>query len=134
MTTTPIAELLADYYAAWCTGDPDQIVRFFAADAVFEDLAFGARFEGHDGVRTFARITYEGAPDFKITPDLVVVEGNHAAASWIMNGTHTGDMPGFPATGRRFEIRASSMIRLRETRIVRMTDYWNPNALISADG
>ena len=46
-----------------------------------------------------------------------------------MSGTHAGDLPGFPATGRRFEIRASSIIRMRAHEILRMTDYWSPGPL-----
>ncbi|MEO1130271.1 MAG: ester cyclase [Planctomycetota bacterium] len=122
--------MLEMYYAAWCSGDPDAVAAFFENDAVFEDLAFGARFEGLDGVRTFAQITFAGVPDFHITPTQILVDGEQAAAAWTMTGTFAADMAGIPATGQPFEIRASSIIALRAGRILRMTDYWNPAALL----
>ena len=132
MTTadTATADMLRAYYAAWCTTDPDRIAPFFTPDATFEDLAFNAVFEGHDGVRTFAQMTFDAAPDFAITPTSIIVTGTHAAASWTMRGTFTNDLAGLPATGRPFEIRAASIIELRDGLIHRMTDYWNPAGLM----
>ena len=46
-----------EYYATWSAGDPDKIVEFFADEAVFEDLAFDAKFEGPDAIRSFVDLT-----------------------------------------------------------------------------
>ena len=102
---------------------------YFTTDAIFEDLAFGVQFEGHEGVRQFAAITFQGAPDFRIEVEDVLVEGDRAAASLIMRGTHEGDMPGAPADGKAFEIRACSQIIMRDMKIHRMVDYWNLDTL-----
>ena len=51
-----------EYYATWSTGDPDKVIEFFANEAVFEDLAFEAKFEGLDAIRSFAVLTYNGVP------------------------------------------------------------------------
>ncbi|GAB4189661.1 MAG: hypothetical protein Tsb002_16890 [Wenzhouxiangellaceae bacterium] len=119
-------DLLKRYYAAWGTGDADAVCGFFTADCVFEDLAFEARFQGRDGVREFARITYAGVPDFQVDPVSIIVEGEQAAAMWVMSGTHAGDLPNLPASGQRFSVRASSIIRLRSGQIESMIDFWNP--------
>jgi len=117
---------LREYYAAWGTGDPEKVVAFFDESSVFEDLAFDAKFEGKDGVRTFAQLTYHGAPDFKVEPTQIIVNGSSAAATWIMSGTHTGDLPNMPATGKPFKVRASSIIRIEDGKILEMLDFWNP--------
>ena len=119
-------DMLRRYYAAWGTGEPDRVAEFFCDDAVFEDLAFEAKFEGLDGVRTFAAITYGGVPDFKVEPDTIIVDGDRAATSWVMQGTHSGDLPNLPASGRSFQVRASSIIQLRDDKILQMLDFWNP--------
>lgn len=129
MADSETHNLLLQYYAAWSSGDPDAVAAFFDTGCVFEDLAFGAVFEGIDGVRAFAEFTFAGAPDFRIEPTAVLVDGGSAAASWTMSGTHSGDFPRAPATGKPFTIRASSIIELRDRKIVRMTDYWNPLSL-----
>jgi len=133
MTTFDEKRLRA-YYATWSTGDPDKVIEFFANGAVFEDLASDAKFEGRDAIRPFAVLTYNGGPDFCVVPQQIVVNGSHAAASWIMSGTHSGDLPGLPATGKTFEVRASSIIQTRASQILHITDYWNPVSFQKAVG
>jgi steroid delta-isomerase-like uncharacterized protein len=124
-----VEEMLRRYYAAWGTADPDAVVRFFTEDAVFEDLAFAARFDGAAGIRQFAMLTYSGVPDFRVEPEAIVAgAGGRAAAAWVMSGTHRGDFPGLPATNRAFRVRASSILEIAaDGRIARMTDYWSPD-------
>ena len=117
---------LRDYYASWASGDPDRVAAFFAESATFEDLAFEAVFEGPEGVREFARLTYGGVPDFRVTPLRIIIDGASAAAAWEMTGTHSGDLPGLPATGKPFRVRASSIVQVERTGIIEMVDYWNP--------
>lgn len=125
---------LHEYYATWSAGDPDKVIEFFADGAVFEDLAFEAKFEGLEAIRSFAVLTYNGVPDFRVAPQQIVVNGSHAAASWVMSGTHSGDMPGLPATGKTFEVRASSIIQTQGSQILHITDYWNPVSFQKAVG
>jgi len=94
-------ELLTKYYAAWSNNAPDEILSCFTDDAVFEDLAFEAKFTGKEQIRSFVDLTYAGVPDFKIELQQIVSESDHATATWIMSGTHTGDFPNLPATGVR---------------------------------
>ena len=132
MPDDDIRRMLEHYYASWRTGDPDKVAAFFTDDAVFEDLAFGARFEGPEGVRQFVQITFAGVPDFRVTPTEIIMSTERAAAAWTMTGTLSGDLPGMPATNRPFEIRASSIIQLRDAKIHRIVDYWNPLSAVDA--
>lgn len=121
-------ERLREYYRAWGGGDPDAVTSFFTEDAIFEDLAFGARFDGRAAIRQFAAITYAGIPDFRVEPETIVATERGAGVAWVMSGTHSGDLPGLPKTGRTFRVRASSIVELdAEGRISRMTDYWSPD-------
>ena len=123
-----------EYYAIWETANPDKITECFAAEAVFEDLAFDVKFEGLEALRSFVDLTYKGIPDFRVVPQQTVVNGSHAAASWSMSGTHSGSLPGLPATGNVFEVRASSLIQTQGNLILQITDYWNPVSFQKAVG
>ena len=130
MTSETIETLLHDYYAAWGTGDTESVLSFFRDDSVFEDLAFVARFEGLEEIRGFIELTYSGSPDFQVVPTHLIIgdlgSGRIAAAAeWTMSGTHAADLPGLPSTGRPFEVRASSIIRLESNKILGIQDYWN---------
>ncbi len=121
-------ELLSRYYAAWSKQNPEEVMQFFHHDSVFEDLAFEAKFEGSEQIRGFVDLTYIGAPDFRVVPQMIITDGVSAAATWIMSGTHEGDLPGLPATGNQFEVRATSIVTFRDDRIDTIVDYWNPIA------
>jgi steroid delta-isomerase-like uncharacterized protein len=43
-----------------------------------------------------------------------------------MSGTHKGDLPGIPATGKRFSsVRGSTILELDGGKIRREADYWD---------
>jgi len=43
-----------------------------------------------------------------------------------MSGTHKGDFPGVPATGKRFSsIRGATILELKAGKICRESDYWD---------
>ena len=114
------------YYEAWSRQDPELVMEFFSDKSSFEDLGFAAKFVGLVQIRSFVDITYSGAPDFKVEPTKIIVGAGCAAAEWTMTGTHSGNFPGLPATGKRFEVRAASIIDFDDTKIYRIVDYWNP--------
>ena len=120
--------LLRDYYAAWTSDTRARVTDFFREDAIFEDLAFEARFEGVEQIRSFVELTYAGIPDFVVVPTYIVAGEAGAAAQWTMSGTHAADLPGFPATGKSFEVRASSVVEIAGGKIQRITDYWSPDS------
>lgn len=43
-------------------------------------------------------------PDLRFDLREVIAEDDIVAASWVMSGTHRGDLPQLPATGKRFAI------------------------------
>jgi steroid delta-isomerase-like uncharacterized protein len=42
-----------------------------------------------------------------------------------MSGTHAGDFPGMPATGKRLSVRGSTILELEAGKIRRESDYWD---------
>jgi steroid delta-isomerase-like uncharacterized protein len=113
-------------YEAWSRQDAGAVMEFFTDVSSFEDLAFAAKFEGLEQIRSFVDLTFAGSPDFKVCPKQIIVGDGMAAAAWTMSGTHSGDYPGLPATGKRFEVRASSIVNFDGDKIKTIVDYWNP--------
>ncbi len=115
-------------YSPWSSGETEAVLGFFTESSTFEDLAFEMRFDGLEQIRSFNDLTYAGVPDFRIVPERVVADESGAAAAWVMSGTLAGNMPGLPATGKAFEVRAVSMVTFEGDRILHICDYWNPLA------
>ena len=56
-------------------------------------------------------------PDQSIRVQDLVVEGDKFAWRGIFSGTHTGDIEGFPATGKKVEMRGFAIMRVENGKI-----------------
>jgi predicted ester cyclase len=62
-----------------------------------------------------------GFPDLSITVEDVMAEGDRVTARVVMRGTHRGEFQKIAPTGKRVEVRAIDMFRIREGKIV---EHW----------
>lgn len=53
------------------------------------------------------------------------MSGESAASEWMLTGTHDGDFPDLPATGRSLEIRGVSALRVRDGEIASQRDDYD---------
>jgi steroid delta-isomerase-like uncharacterized protein len=68
-------------------------------------------------------------PDLNITITNRVVHGNQVSAEWVATGTHTGDLPGMPATSRQFTLRGVTVSIRENGKIVRESIYYDVSDL-----
>jgi steroid delta-isomerase-like uncharacterized protein len=126
-TTQPVTtqQLVDAWGTRWSAHDPDGLVALFTDDLVYEDKALAHVHRGPDELRAFVQETVSGFPDvtFEMRSSFTTDAGG--GAEWVMRGTHTGDLPGLPATGRAFEIHGASILEFAGNRIRRCTDYWD---------
>jgi steroid delta-isomerase-like uncharacterized protein len=129
VTTSDLQRLLDDWAIAWSSSDskdPERVLALFADDCVFEDVTFGVVARGKDELRTFANRAFAAVPDFKYGLTSRFATSQWAAIEWVMSGTHQGDFPGIPATGKPFSaVRGSTILELEAGKIRRESDYWD---------
>jgi steroid delta-isomerase-like uncharacterized protein len=113
--------------------DPDRFLSLFIDDCVYEDLALGVVNRGKQELRTFIAGIFSAFPDFHIDLKSQFVTGHWAIMEWAMSGTHEGDLPGMPATHKRFMVRAS-VAELSGTGIRRISDYWDLATFLKQTG
>lgn len=127
VTTQPATtqQLVDAWGTRWTAHDADGLVALFTDDLVYEDEALARVHRGPDELRAFVQETVTGFPDvtFEMLSSFTTAEGG--GAEWIMRATHTGDLPGLPATGRAIEIHGASILEFAGDRIRRCTDYWD---------
>ena len=122
-------QMFEDLALAWASTDsngPERVLGHFADDCVFEDVTLGATARGKDEFRSLLEGAFEAVPDieYDVTSRLITARG--AAIEWVMSGTHKGDFPGMPATGKRFSsVRGASILELEGDKIRRESDYWD---------
>ncbi len=57
-------------------------------------------------------------PDSHVTYDELIACGDTVVGRWSATGTHTGPLPGVPATGRRISLGGITIYRFAEGRVV----------------
>lgn len=122
--TSP-ATVVEELARIWNSQDEEAIPAIFAPDAVFEDMAFAVRREGLVEIRDMMGETWRGIPDLNTEIARLVGEGEWVASEWTLTGTHSGDFPDLPATGRCFLVRGVSITHVREGKIASQRDYYD---------
>jgi steroid delta-isomerase-like uncharacterized protein len=97
-------------------GNAALIPELYAPDVVDHNPVPGQR-PGHDGLRDVLAVFHRAFPDQQMQLIATIADGDLAMDHWIFRGTHTGDLDGVPATGRRVEFRGFDLARIRDGRI-----------------
>jgi steroid delta-isomerase-like uncharacterized protein len=97
--------------------DPAVVDAFFSPDFVSHTNPPELP-DGVEGVRRFFAMFRDAMPDVDVAIDELIVDGDRAAVATTIRGTHTGELLGLPATGRRLEVVGVDMVRVRDGRIV----------------
>lgn len=61
-------------------------------------------------------------PDQRFDIQALIAEGDSVVMTWLWSATHSGDLPGFPATGRT--VRMSGATVYGFDRDLRLTGHW----------
>jgi steroid delta-isomerase-like uncharacterized protein len=129
-----VEKIMNDAVAAWSSHDTEKLVSLVTDDCVYEDVAFGVICHGKEELRAFVNATFAAWPDFKVEPKSFFFSGDWVGSEWVMSGTHKGDLPGIPATGRSFSVRGACITELKGGKIKRNTDYYDMASFLKQIG
>jgi steroid delta-isomerase-like uncharacterized protein len=101
----------------WNSGNIAGMLEHYEDDIVWHNVAMGEVYDGKDAVRRFLEDLYAALPDLQLEVTLRLPRGRYVAEEYVIRGTHLGPMFGLPATGRRLELRCTSMVELRNGRL-----------------
>jgi len=133
--TAPDLQLLNEWAAAWSSHDPDRVLALFTDDCVYEDVPFGVVIHGKEELRAFATAAFDAVPDLTFQLTNRFAAGSLAATEWAMSGTHKGDFPGLPATGKGISaLRGATVIETHGGKIRRNSDYWDAASFMKQVG
>jgi steroid delta-isomerase-like uncharacterized protein len=117
---------LAQWSAAYSSGEADRLLGLYTDDALWEEVASGLSASGQDEIRAHLDRLFTAVPDFAVDTTNGLVAGDLAVAEWEISGTYSSDYLGLPpATGQHFSIRGASVFELADGKISRYTEYWD---------
>jgi steroid delta-isomerase-like uncharacterized protein len=126
MGTAEGTRVLDEWAAAWSAHDTEKLLSLYTEDCVYEDVAFSMVKHGKAALRALATGTFAAVPDFTVEVTARIVAETAGVMEWLLSGTHHGNLPGMPATGKRFSgVRGATIVELQGDKIRRSADYWD---------
>ena len=89
----------------------------FLADDIHDYTPLGET-TGRDAVVETAKAIETAFPDFHITIEELVADGDTVAVRMVQRGTHEGVFMGIEPTGKSFKIEAMAFARMKDGKIV----------------
>ena len=105
-------------FEAISTGDVALADELFADDWENVDPSLPPLPRGPEGAKVLLGMFRTAFPDFAISIDETVAEGDKVAASFTCHGTNSGDFMGIPATGKDITITGTGIFRFRDGKFV----------------
>jgi predicted ester cyclase len=123
-TTTELAKLGHLFAEIMTSHDVSRLDEIKAPDYVNHN-AFAE--PGLEGSKKVLGAIIAGVPDLKVTAEDVIVsaDGSRVVGRYRYEGTHTGNLLGYPATGNAFTMRSIDIWRVENGRFVEHWDELN---------
>ena len=108
----------------WNQKKLEQVSELVAADYVHHDVQSPDR-KGIEAYRQFVDFYLNAFPDIHFNIEDEISAGDTVVIRWTVTGTHNGDLPGLPRTGRPISVTGISIARLRDGKFVESWNNWD---------
>ena len=108
--------------------DWDRLGLLFADQVTIEHPGVGP-LVGRDANLAFMRFFIGAISGYHRTIENLVVQGETGAFGFTITGTHTGDLPGYPATGNRVELSGAMFFRFSGSQLTHATEILNHDSI-----
>jgi steroid delta-isomerase-like uncharacterized protein len=105
-----------------------------AADYVHHDPQSPKFSDGREGYKQLVAYYLNAFPDSHFTIDQEIQEGDTAVTRWTVTGTHKGDLPKLPASGKTFSVTGISVARLKDGKFLESWNNWDALGLMQQLG
>lgn len=135
MTNEKLKSILSAFMEqVWNHGDFSQLENFVAPAYEIKNDP-GDPWEGQTlTITTFKeRVLYSknAFPDLHFEIQEMIAENQKVVASWIMSGTHQGDLPQLPASGKSFSISGITIYYFEEGKLCGHTQAFDQLGFLS---
>lgn len=119
-------ELALKLFAAWSSGDSDQITPLLTENVRLHDTCVNQVYEGRKAVKAFIEEGMEGFSDVSFAPyDLWTTDHpEKVAVRWDMSGTNT-------VTGKSYIVPGMSVIEFDGDKVSAETDYYSGEIIMA---
>jgi steroid delta-isomerase-like uncharacterized protein len=116
MTRDEVAAFMARRQQRYDARDAAGLAADYAEDAVIHSPMAGSH-TGRKAARQAIEAMFNAFPDWKITPEMVLIDGDRVVNIVTIEGTHQGMFMGLPPSGKHFRSTAALLYELRDRKI-----------------
>lgn len=117
MTNESNKQIVRRFFELFNAGEINAMNQVYAEDVVDHDPV-PMQPEGLAGVRIVLNAFRAAFPDMTVTIEHLVADGDLVTSRQTARGTQQGELLGIPPTGKRVELKAFDMYRIRDGKIV----------------
>jgi steroid delta-isomerase-like uncharacterized protein len=118
----------------WNNKKIDAVDQLMAASYVHHDPQSPVVASGVEGYKQFVSHYLNAFPDLHFTIDDEVADEQTIVSRWTATGTHQGDLPGIPRTGRKFSVTGITMARVKNGKFIESWNNWDTLGLMQQLG
>ena len=118
----------------WNNQQVDLADEMIAGDFVQHDPQSPFPVQGLEAYKQFVQHYLKAFPDLHFSIEEIVSEGQTVVTRWSSTGTHSGNLPGIPATGRRTSSSGIVCSRVENGRLVESWSNWDTLGLMQQLG
>lgn len=112
-------------------GDLDGCMAYYTDDVEFEDPIFGERVSGKPALReAFGKFFFTGVTILRFLDWSGGAEGGAVEWEWTAKWGANRTFLGFEASLKHFVVRGVTVLKLRDGKISRQTDYWDARSAL----
>ncbi len=124
-------ELMQAYLEAWNSHVPDRVADFFASQGVYDDHGAGVVAHGQVEIRSHIDSVMSAFPDLEFELVRAAHGDDFTAGEWASTMTHTGELDGLRATGRRIRSSGVDLAMLDESgKVGHLVSYYDGAAIM----
>ena len=102
----------------WNQGNFSVVDEVVARDYIGHSSTPAGETHGPAGYKQFYAALREAFPDFQVTVEDQIAEGDKVVTRWTARGTHLGEFQGIPPAGRRGAITGITIDRIANGKVV----------------
>jgi len=100
----------------------DMLEQFLAPEFVWHEPYDPVAIRGVGQCKAFLENLFQAFPNYEVTIENLLSEGEQVAVRWVATGTHLGPFKEYPPTQQDLVIPGISMMKLQGDKIV---EYWS---------
>jgi steroid delta-isomerase-like uncharacterized protein len=102
----------------WSRGDLGAVDQLVADEYVGHSSAMDPQTRGTEGYKRFFATLRSAFPDFRVTIEDQIAEGDRVVSRWTARATHAGAYAGIPPSGKPGVMTGISLFRVAEGKVV----------------